>query len=194
MLAPVITERLNPLDPAAKLLSAQRFVLRTLLDRGRTSRLQAQEAANTKDGSYRVADLLADLRSGIFTELQGRPAKVEPLRRNLQRAYLAQLDERLNATTAPVMMGGFGGAAFPFGNPMDDTRGLVRGELKSLVTLFGAKAATNPDRSQKAHLEELRDLALKALDPKVAPNLPPAPAPFRSGATEDDCWPIFKQP
>ena len=193
MLAPAITERLNPLDPAAKLLSAQRFVLRTLLDRGRTSRLQAQEVA-AADKAYRVADLLGDLRAGIFTELQGPATKVEPLRRNLQRAYLAQLDERLNANPAALLMAGPGGAAFPFGNPMDDPRALVRGELKSLATLFIAKAAATSDRGQKAHLEDLRDLALKALDPKVAPNMPPTPMPFRAGATEDNCWPELIQP
>ena len=190
MFEPAVTERLNPMEPMARLLSTQRQVLRALLDRGRTSRLQAQEAA-AGDQAYRVADLLADLRAGIFSELKAG-AKVEPLRRNLQRAYLAQLDERLNAGTAPVPPSGmFGGAAYPFGNPLDDTRATVRGELKSLAALFTTKAAITPDRVQKAHLEDLRDLALRALDPKVAPNLPPAPMPFRSGMTEETCWPEY---
>jgi hypothetical protein len=172
-------------------LGTQRFVLRTLLDRARTTRLQAQEAAGDK--AYRVADLLADLRQGIFAELNAS-AKVEPLRRNLQRAYLAQLDERLNAATGPVLPAGLTGVTFPFGNPLDDTRGAVRGELKALATLFAARAAKAGDHSQKAHLEDLRDLALKALDPKVAPNLPPAPMPFRSGFSEEDCWPEYTRP
>jgi len=192
MFEPAVIERLNPLDPSARLLGTQRYVLRTLLDRARTSRLQAQETA-AADKAYRVADLLADLRTGVFTEVSAG-TKVEPLRRNLQRAYLAQLDERLNASTGPAMPAVFTGVVFPFGSPMDDTRAAVRGELRSLATLFGTRAAAAGDRVQKAHLEDLRDLALRALDPKVAPNLPPAQMPFRSGFSEEACWPDYRQP
>ena len=195
MFEPAITQRLNPMVPSARLLGTQRNVLHTLLDRARTSRLQAQETAagsNADRVAYRVADLLADLRTGIYSEVAAG-ARVEPLRRNLQRAYLAQLDERLNAGTGPALPSGFTGVTFPFGNPMDDTRALVRGELKTLATLFKAKAALAGERTQKAHLEELHDLALRALDPKVAPNLPPAQMPFRSGFSEADCWPPYPQ-
>jgi hypothetical protein len=136
---PAVTERLNPLVPSARLLATQRFALRALLDRARTSRLQAQETA-AGDPAYRVADLLADLRSGIFTEVS-KGAKVEPLRRNLQRAYLAQLDERLNASAGSALPSSYTGVLFPFGLPVDDTRAVVRGELKALATLFKAKAA-----------------------------------------------------
>ena len=184
---PAITERLTALEPGTRLLNAQRFVLRALLDRARGSRLQAQEIA-LGDKAYRMADLLADLRSGIFTELN-TGAKVEPLRRNLQRAYLAHLEERLLAPTGPALPAQFTGVSQPFGNPLDDAKALVRGELKGLAALFGAKAATAADRVQKAHLEDLRDLALKALDPKLSPGLPPAPMPFRPGFTDENCWP-----
>jgi hypothetical protein len=187
MFEPAITERLTPLDPANRLLASQRYILRLLFDRARTSRLQAQEAASG-DKAYRLADLLADLRSGIFTEVASG-AKVEPYRRNLQRAYLEQLHERLNGPTGPALPAALTGVAFPYGNPLDDTKALVRGELRSLATLFGAKAAATADRTQKAHLEDLKDFALRALDPKLAPNLPPAPMPMRPGFTEDDCWP-----
>jgi len=190
MFETAITERLNPLDPAAKLLATQRSLLRSLLDRARTSRLQAQEIA-AGDKAYRVTDLLTDLRAGIFSELS-TGTKVEPLRRNLQRAYLAALDERLNAVTGPAFPRAFTGVTFPFGNPMDDTRSVVRAELSSLAALFAAKAA-HAAGPQRAHLEDLRALALKAMDPKVAPNLPPAMSPFRSGLTEDSCWPDYTQ-
>ncbi|HEX7554050.1 MAG TPA: protein-L-isoaspartate O-methyltransferase [Geothrix sp.] len=109
-------------------------------------------------------------------------------------AALAQLDDRLNANTGSALPSNYTGVTFPFGNAMDDTRAVVRGELKALATLFKAKAALLGDRTQKAHLEELHDLALRALDPKVAPNLPPALSPFRSGFSEADCWPSYPQP
>jgi hypothetical protein len=186
-LDPAVTERLTPLEPGTRVLAAQRFVLRGLLDRARTSRLQAQEI-QFGDKAYRLSDLLGDLRSGIFTELSSG-AKVEPLRRNLQRAYLEQLHERLYAATAPALPVQFTGVTQPFGLPQDDTKAAIRGELKSLATLFGTKAAGTADKFQKAHLEDLRDLALRALDPKVAPALAPVGMPFRPGFTEDRCWP-----
>lgn len=187
MFEPAITERLNPLEPGAKLLNAQRALLRSLLDRARTSRLQAQEAAQG-DKAYRLADLLADLRGGLFMEVT-TGAKVEPARRNLQRAYLEHLHERLYAAPGPALPAAFGGVNFPYGNPLDDTKALVRGELKSLAALFTAKAAGTQDRTQKAHLEDLKDLALRALDPKVAPSVPPVPLVMRPGFQEEACWP-----
>lgn len=187
MFEPAVVERLTPLEPANRLLATQRALLRTLFDRARTSRLQAQEVA-LGDKAYRLSDLLADLRSGVFTELT-TGAKVEPLRRNLQRAYLAQLEERLHAPTGPAFPSAFTGVSQPFGNPLDDTKAAVRGELKALATLFAAKAAGAGDRTQRAHLEDLKDLALRALDPKVAPGLPPVQMPFRPGFSDENCWP-----
>ncbi len=187
MFEPGVTERLPVLTPANRLMLVQRFVLRALLDRARTSRLQAQEVS-LGDRAYRLTDLLADLRAGIFTEVTAG-AKVEPLRRNLQRVYLDQLHERLHAATGPALPSQFTGVTQPFGNPLDDTKAAVRGELKALATLFGTKAATAGDKLQKAHLEDLRDMALRALDPKVAPNVPPVAMPFRPGFTDERCWP-----
>lgn len=191
MFEPAIVERLNPLEPGARLLNAQRSVLRALFDRARTSRLQVQEAT-LGDKAYRLADLLSDLRTGIFSEVTAG-TKVEPLRRNLQRAYLLQLDERLNAGTAPSIPSAFTGVMFPFGYPLDDTKGAVRGELRGLAALFTAKAVTAHDRAQKSHLEDLRDLALHALDPKLGPTLAPVPMPFRSGFEGENCWPDYTE-
>ncbi len=187
MFEPGITERLTPLEPGTRLLNAQRAVLRSLLDRARTSRLQAQEMASG-DKAYRVGDLLADLRGGIFTELTAG-TKVEPYRRNLQRAYLEQLNERLNATAGPSLPGSLTGVNYPLGLPQDDTRAAVRAELKGLQALFAAKARTSADPALRAHLDDLRDLASRALDPKVAQSLPPALPALRPGFVEESCWP-----
>jgi hypothetical protein len=187
MFEPAIIERLNPLEPSNRLLNVQRAAIRSLLDRARTSRLQAQEMA-AGDKAYRVTDLFSDLRSGIFSELQ-TGAKVEPLRRNLQRAYLEQLNERLNGTVVALPPNPFSRVAFPVGIAQDDTRSAVRAELRSLQSLFASKAAAAADKTQKAHLEDLRDFAAKVLDPKVAPTLAPAVPSMRPGIQEDSCWP-----
>lgn len=172
LLDPAITERMRPSEPGSLLLAQQRGVLRVLLDRNRTARLQAQEAV-LGERAYRVDELLADLRAGVFGELASG-ARIAPPRRNLQRAYVELLAERLNGP----------------GLPGDDAKAAVRSELKELKTLFGTRAAAARDRVQKAHLEALADASAKALDPKVA-DMPAAPLPFFPRALADDqrCWP-----
>jgi hypothetical protein len=171
LLDAAITERLRPSDPGNLLLNSQRQVLRGLLERSRTARLQAHEAL-LGDKAYRVDELLADLRGGVFGELNSS-ARVQPLRRNLQRAYLEILNERLN-TPGPAT---------------DDAKAAVRAELKSLNKLFAAKASGAGDRVQKAHLDAMLDYTAKSLDPKLAETLSlPAQLP-RPAIDETSCWP-----
>ncbi len=173
LLDPAITSRLRPSEPGTLLLNSQRQLLRNLLDRGRTGRLQAQESL-LGEQAYRLDQMLADLRQGVFTEV-GTGAAVQPPRRNLQRVYLELLSERLNAA-GPVA---------------DDAKAVVRAELKDLKSLFAAKAGSAKGRAQKAHLEALADYAEKALDPKLAEpamGLPPAPRPAMN---ELSCWPNY---
>lgn len=172
LLDPAVTQRLRPSEPGNLLLASQRQMLRGLLDRTRTTRLLAQEASGGGQ-AYRLDELLADLRSGVFGELN-RGAKVAPLRRNLQRGYLEALAERLNAP---------GPATY------DDAKAAVRAELVDLKTLFAAKARTSGDRVQRAHLEALADYSGKALDPKLAELTTATPLTTRPAIDDTQCWP-----
>lgn len=143
----------------------QRSVLTTLLNPARLTRLQEQEA---RDGprTYKPTEFLADLRDGLFAELSSAAPKISPYRRNLQRAYLDMLDERLNPRTGSVAT--------------DDTKALFRGELRSIDALAAARTSTAGNRI--THI----------LDPKVSrPTAAAAVAvEVPSGASqEDDCWP-----
>jgi len=173
LLDPAITERLRPSEPGNLLLNTQRAVLRGLLDRSRLARLQNQEAL-LGDKAYRADELLADLRAGVFAELSSG-AKIQPAHRNLQRAYLELLSERLNQA---------GSAAG------DDGKALVRAELSELRGLLAAKSGATADRVQRAHLSALADYAGKALDPKLA-EISAAPAVvIRTGISDEArCWP-----
>ncbi|WP_428503635.1 zinc-dependent metalloprotease [Roseateles sp.] len=160
---PAILERVKPAEPGAMLLTAQRNTLRALLDRARTTRLLAQEAAAADAAkAYRVDELLGDLRGGVFTELNQPGAKLSVPRRNLQRAYVELLSERLLAA----------GASGP-----DEAKPAIRAELKGLKSLFSAKASGSGDKVLRAHLDELADTATKALDPRNAPSTSAAATP-----------------
>ncbi|MBY0236604.1 MAG: zinc-dependent metalloprotease [Burkholderiaceae bacterium] len=177
---PAIVERVRPQEPGNLLLNQQRNALRSLLDRSRLARLQAQETAAVDGQAYRVDELLADLRAGIFGELQLGGSKITAARRNLQRAYVEQLGERLVAASSAGT---------------DDAKASIRAELKTLKTLFANRASAG-DRTVKAQADELLDLTNRALDPRglPAPSTAAAPMPGAralgdSHGHDESCWP-----
>lgn len=177
-----VVERLSPLTPGIQLKNTQQRMIRVLLNQERCSRLQAHEVA-LGSNAYRMSDLLTDLRQGIFTELFNGSA-IEPYRRNLQRIYIEQLHQRLNAPaiepSARSMHNTYYPVFNPFGNPADDARSLVRNELKQIKALFSKRIAAVTDHTQKAHFEDMVDLASRSLDPKVPLNVPAPSVPFRN--------------
>jgi hypothetical protein len=187
LLKPEILSRIEHNSGSARLLSAQKSVLRNLLDRSRLGRLQEQESA-LGDKAYKLGELLADLRTGVFTEMSSPAPKIDAHRRDLQRAYLELLNERLNQA-APAS-NNFSGRGLPSPNAQDDQRGSIRAELRSLQTQLVAKLPTTKGAA-KAHLEDLKDQIIKILDPKFAtPNSSIGSPTGRPGAKDEDtCWP-----
>jgi hypothetical protein len=133
---------------------------------------------------------MADLRRGIWSELEGGPVRIDVYRRNLQNSYIDLLSNKLNGRPAVT----------------DDYRALIKAELRDLNTALGAAMPRATDRQTRAHLADARDQIAKALDPKfVAPAPTPTFNPFgfdgefnsNSGSTalEDfnssDCWPDY---
>ncbi len=186
LLDPALLAKLEPGSGQLRLLAAQRGVLNALLDRARLSRLEEQEGL-LGDNAYPIGQLLADLRTSIFTELLGATKKTDPYRRNLQRAHLELLGNLLNQPATPsIGMGGLSFTVLPV-NASDDTRGAVRAELKAILTLTSAKPGQ--DRATRSHLEDLKDQIGRILDPKFVP-LPASSGTLnttrRFGHT---CWP-----
>ena len=105
--------------------------LNNMLSLGKMARLIENETANGTE-AYRLLDMMADLRNGIWSELQnGR--KIDPYRRNLQKAHidrLAYLMTAENQKKAP----GFGGyqKSTVVNTSQSDIRSVARAELKQL--------------------------------------------------------------
>ncbi len=187
LLKPEILSRIEPNSGSARLLNSQKSILRNLLDRNRLDRLQEQEA-DLGDRAYKLGELLVDLRGGVFTELGNPAPKITPHRRDLQRAYLELLNERLNqAAPAPISSPGFG---LPSSNPQDDQRGAIRAELKTLQAQLSAKLPTTRG-ALRGHLEDLKDQITRILDPKFATPASPGTTSLGRRAVQeaDSCWP-----
>ena len=100
-LEPSILHRIEPDGAMARLRSAQNGVLNSLLNNARMTRLVEFGAiSNVKGSSYTLANMLGDLRRGIWTEVTAPSVHIDAFRRNLQYAYLAQLASKINPPPA----------------------------------------------------------------------------------------------
>jgi len=177
-LKPEILRRIEPAGVLSRVNAAQRRVLNSLLSNPRFDRLVEQEAFDGP-ASYRPADFMADVRKGIWSELDGGPVRIDAYRRKLQNSYIELLSTKLNVRPAVT----------------DDYRALIKAELRDLSAAIAAASVRAVDRQTRAHLADARDEIAKALDPKFA--APAAPAvtgnPFGYDEQSElfgilDCW------
>jgi hypothetical protein len=155
-----VLRRIEPVGSLNRIRSNQVSVLTTLLQPARLQRMIEQEALDGP-AAYRPIDFLADLRRGLWMELDAVQVNIDPYRRNLQRSHLDLVAERLNGRT-PVN---------------DDQRAYYRGELRALSASVVAAIAKAANRPTRLHLEDSRDQIARILDPKFA-----TPAPAGQGA------------
>jgi hypothetical protein len=112
---------------------------------------------------YTLADLMSDLRAGVWGELSQSSVRVNVYRRNVQRAFLAAADARLNPPAAPAGAAGGGGAAAatPAGS---DVRGVLRAELQDLDRLTQQALSRTSDPMTRIHLRDVRTEIARILD------------------------------
>ena len=180
MVKPDVLRRIEPTGALDRVKASQQRVLGSLLNNTRLARMVEQEAI---DGlaAYRPADFLADVRRGVWKELDNGSLKIDYYRRNLQRAYLEIMGEKLNGRT-PVN---------------DESRALARGELRALNASINQAFPKTTDRATRLYLEDVRDQIAKILDPKFQPQQAATGGPvvfgrgFSFEGDTDVCWPDY---
>ena len=163
-LKPEVLRRIEPSGALELIKASQLRVLNSLMSGARFNRLVEQEAIDGA-AAYKPAEFLDDVRTGIWRELEAPTVRIDAYRRNLQRAYLELLAEKLNGR-APVT---------------DEQRPFLRGELRSLNQMIARAMMHTPDRATRLHLEDSKDQIAKALDPKFAAVTPAAAAQGQQG-------------
>ncbi|HMV46286.1 MAG TPA: zinc-dependent metalloprotease [Blastocatellia bacterium] len=192
-----ILRRIEPIGALNRVRNAQNSVLNSLLSSSRFARLVEQQALDG-DQAYQPADFLADVRKGVWKELDAPQVKIDPYRRNLQRAYLDLTNNKLNGA-APTLPQGLPAAFASLFVTSGDERPMYRAELRALNASVGTALARTTDRATKAHLEGVRDQIAKILDPKFAAGNAAATGVIRFGFNELDvllkasesCWPDY---
>jgi len=155
---PVANERLQTI---------QTNILKSLLDKGRLYRLTTS-ATRFSTASYSLHEMMEDTRKGLFSELSSHQA-TDVYRRNLQKTYVAQLDDLINpsataSNAAAVPMMRMGGPAVDVENT--DVVSEAKAQLKKLAAAIQANKGSVTDASSLSHFEDLQDRIKKALDPK----------------------------
>lgn len=135
----------------SRLLSTR--VLGKLLD------AEANGSANT----YKVTELLADLKKGIFTELPSAKA-VDIYRRNVQKSYVSSLLNLYAPGTSSMMVSGISITSVG-GNDRTDVKSVARAALVALRAELSSAAGRSTDSMSRYHWQDLADRISKALDP-----------------------------
>jgi hypothetical protein len=192
-----VLRRIEPIGVLNRVRNAQNSVLNNLLSSARFARLVEQQALDGET-AYQPGEFLADVRKGVWKELDTPQVRIDAYRRNLQRAYLDLVNNKLNAPPAPPPQGlppQFAALFVVSG----DERPSYRAELRSLNASVGAALARTTDRATRVHLEGVRDQIAKILNPSFAGIAPPSGTAGRTGfdqldlfsAVSDVCWPDY---
>jgi hypothetical protein len=168
LIRPDIAARVEAEGMLSRIGNAQNRVLSSVLNDGRMNRLLEQEAmARNSADVYSLADMLDDVRKGIWSELSEGSPKIDAYRRQLQNNYLTQIDRKLNPPPTPpnaVPAGPF------FGQPQtplsEDAKSELRGELVTLQAEIRRATPRASDRETQLHLSGADHRISEILEPK----------------------------
>ena len=140
-----------------RITNAQVNTLNQVMSPDRLARMAEAEAIHG-DETYTPLEMMADLRTGIFSEVR-RGSAIDIYRRNLQRAYIARMEYLMSEESESNRRGGVDVA-------QSDIRPMVRAELKTLRTSLRNGVSRTSDRMTRYHLED----AVARIDAILDPN------------------------
>jgi hypothetical protein len=166
-LDPEVLRRIEPSGFVERIRVRQTALVTTLFGDGRLSRLAEQGATLPPGTAYTLADLFGDARGAIFAELASARPAVDPYRRNLQQAFVDQMDRLINTplvTPVPPAFAGFPGFT-PTARPAD-ARSLARLELQEIQAAVRTALGRAANRATRAHLADLVARIERILNPQ----------------------------
>jgi hypothetical protein len=162
-----VLRRIEQEGTVARIRGAQANVLNTLLARGRLDRVIEYEALAMRPAeAYTLANMLGDLRQGVWAELGHSSPRVDVYRRNLQRAYLEAVERTLDPPPPTTQQAG-GPAAAQQPRWANDARPILRGELQELDRLAQQAIGRTADPMTRLHLRDVRLEIERLLNPRL---------------------------
>ena len=188
---PEILRRIEPIGVLNRIRNAQSSVLTNLFNSARFARLVEQEAI---DGpvAYSPATFVADTRRAIWSELDTPQLKIDAYRRNLQRAYLDLVNDKINRAQAiPANLPPELAAILAVSG---DEKPFYRAELRNLDGSIATALEKATDPETRAHLQGARDQIARILDPRFNQTTGAGGAAIRTafdGIDLQSCWPDY---
>ena len=147
---------------------SQARVLSALFNDRRLERLIEFDALAKPGEAYSLAEMTADVRNGIWSELSAGNVRIDAYRRELQRSYLAAVDAKLNPKPVQLPAGLPAQFAALFAGPRatSDIKAVFRAELRALDAQLAGAAGRATDRTTRAHIDDARAQVRKILDPE----------------------------
>ncbi len=157
LLDPEVVNQFKFSGVASDVMGQQRSVLSSLLNASRLNRLLDAEVIDPEH-AFPVSELVSEVQAGVWSELKADAPKADPLRRNLQRAYI----EILKREFEPKPEGGFAGGRMPRGLAIFDfgpsrsaeLRAVARISLRELSKQIQAALPKTKDAATKAHFQD----------------------------------------
>ena len=149
MVRPEILRRVELTGVVDRVRTAQGSIMAELLQNQRLDRM-AEQVALDGPAAYPPVRFLGDLRQGVWSELNSPSITIDIYRRNVQRAYLDTIDERLNGPVGPT----------------DEVRALLSGELRVLDRQLQTALPRMTDETARRHLQDSRGQIARILDPR----------------------------
>ena len=144
-----LTRRFEPVGTIQRITRAEAEILASLLATPRLHRLAEYEVVAANHHSvYPLAEMLSDVRQGVWTELSEPRVLINPYRQELQQVYLEQLRNKLNPQKPAVQ------EEDRRPSPLSaQERALVRGELLALRANVHRSLPHTVDRITRLHLQ-----------------------------------------
>jgi len=148
LLNPAVINRFRHSGVASDVLSMQKNLLQSLLAPVRMNRLFDAEVIAPNE-AYTAVELVTDLQTGLWSELTAKQPKIEPLRRELQRAYLELLLAEFEPTS-----GAAGAPAPKGGSNVSELRSVARTALRDLAKRISGAIPQVTEAATLSHLED----------------------------------------
>ena len=147
---------------------SQGRILNGLFNDRRLERLIEFDALAKPGEAYSLAEMAADVRNGIWSELAGGNVRIDAYRRELQRSYLNAVEGKINPKPVqlPAGLPAQFAAQFAGARATSDIKAVFRAELRALDAQLASAIGRTSDRTTRAHLEDARAQIKKTLDPE----------------------------
>ncbi len=168
ILKPGLVALFEPTGTEERVLNGHRSLLNILFANARLERLVNSAAlASGREKPYLLSEMSADVRRGIWSELDAASVKTDVYRRNLQRAYIETMGTKLNPPPWSPPQGLPPGFFIMPPPPLPgEARAIIRAELTDLDASIAKALPKAADRETKAHLQDSRYQISKILFPE----------------------------